>query len=185
MDRSFSRRVSRPRTRGAPRVARRIRGPIPLAVPVGILSFIGFLELSSRLRLEIWAALIVSAAMAVQSGRFVRPRGDGFLRLVRWTAGLLVAILLATMFWTVGGRIWSEHRQKSALPTAPSEAKNLLVIVWDTARRRQHELIRISPRDHTKARAFGEPRSTVRPGILGVAVDTSFARKHVHRSVAS
>ena len=27
----------------------------------------------------------------------MRPRGDGFLRLVRWTAGLLVAILLATM----------------------------------------------------------------------------------------
>src|SRR4051812_18912463 len=71
----------------------RIRGPVPLAVPVGLLSFIAFLELMCRLRLQVWAALIVSAGLSIQSVRLVRPRGDGFLRLVRWTVGWLVAVL--------------------------------------------------------------------------------------------
>ena len=112
----------------------RTRGSVPLAVPVGLLSFIGFLELSSRLRLEIWASLIVCAGLAIQSVRFVRPRRDGFLRLVRWTVGLLVAILLATTFVTIGRRMWSEHQQRSALPPAPAGAQNVLLIVWDTVR---------------------------------------------------
>ena len=112
----------------------RIRGPVPLTVPVGFLSFIGFMELSCRLRLQVWAALIVSAGLAFQSLRFVRRRGDGFLRLVRWTVALPVAILLATMLTTIGGRIWSEHRLRSALPKAPAGAKNVLLIVWDTVR---------------------------------------------------
>ncbi len=115
-------------------VRARIRGPVPLAVPVGLLSFIGFLELSCRLRLVIWAALIVSAGLAVQVVRFARPRGDGFLRLVRSTVGLLVATLFATTFLTIGGRIWSEHRQNSSLPMAPAGARNVLLIVWDTVR---------------------------------------------------
>src|SRR5262249_47037771 len=112
----------------------RIRGTVPLAVPVGLLSLVGFLELSSRLRLELWASLIVSAGLAIQLVRFVRPRGQGFLRLVRWTVGLLVAILFATTLLTIGGRIWSEHRQRSALPPALAGAQNVLLIVWDTVR---------------------------------------------------
>jgi hypothetical protein len=43
----------------------RIRGPVPLAVSVGLLSLIGFLELSARFRLQIWASLIVSAGLAI------------------------------------------------------------------------------------------------------------------------
>jgi arylsulfatase A-like enzyme len=112
----------------------RIRGTVPLAVPVGLLSLVGFLELSSRVRLELWASLIVSAGLAIQLVRFVRPRGHEFLRLVRGTVGLLVAILFATTLLTIGGRIWSEHRQRSALPPAPAGAQNLLLIVWDTVR---------------------------------------------------
>jgi arylsulfatase A-like enzyme len=112
----------------------RVRGAVPLAVPVGVLSLVGFLELSSRLRLELWASLIVSAGLAIQSVRFVRPRGHGFVRLVRRTVGFLVAILLATTLWTIGGRIWREHRQTSALPPAPAGARNVLLVVWDTVR---------------------------------------------------
>jgi arylsulfatase A-like enzyme len=144
----------------------RIRGPVPLALPVGLLSFIAFLELSCRVRLEIWAALIFSAALAVQSARFVRPRGDGFLRLVRWTAGLLVASLLATMFWTVGGRFWSEYRQQRALCAAPSGAKNVLLIVWDTVRAANTSL-------------YGYRRSTtpnlIRLASRGVRFDLAFS----------
>jgi arylsulfatase A-like enzyme len=112
----------------------RIRGTVPLAVPVGVLSLIGFFELSCRLQLQMWAALIVGVGLAIQSVRFVRPRGDGYVRLVRWTAGWLVASLVATILLTIGGRDWSEHRQKSALPTAPAGARNVLLVVWDTVR---------------------------------------------------
>ena len=96
----------------------RIRGSVRLGVPVVLLSFIGFLDLCSRLRLEMWASVIISSGLAIQSVRFVRPRRAGFLRLVRRTVGLLVAILVATMFVTIGGRVWSEYRQESVLPPA-------------------------------------------------------------------
>src|SRR4029077_4105986 len=38
----------------------RIRGSVRLSVPVLLFSFVGFLDLSSRLRLELWASLIIS-----------------------------------------------------------------------------------------------------------------------------
>ncbi len=112
----------------------RIRGTVPLAVPVGLLSLIGFLELSSRLRLELWASLLLSAGLAIQAVRLLRRRGHVFLRLVRWTVGFLVTLLLGTMLWTMGGRTWSEHRQQAALPAAPARAQNVVLIVWDTVR---------------------------------------------------
>src|SRR4051794_13139381 len=112
----------------------RIRGPVPLAVPVGLLSFIAFLELICRLRLQVWAVVILSGGLSIQSARLVRPRRDGFLRLVRWTIGLLVAVLFATATSTIGGRLWSEYRQASSRPAAPAGARNVLLIVWDTVR---------------------------------------------------
>ncbi len=112
----------------------RIRGPIRPAVPVGLLSFLGFLDICSRLRLEMWASVIVCGGLAIQSARLVRPRRVGFLRLVRATLGLLAAILVATMFLTSGIRLWSEYRQRAALPPAAEGAQNVLLIVWDTVR---------------------------------------------------
>src|SRR5262249_20923384 len=94
----------------------RIRGTVPLAVPVGLLSLVGFLELSSRVRLELWASLIVSVGLAIQLVRFVRPRGHEFLRLVRWTVGLLVAILFATTLLTIGGGGLAVHGQRDSSP---------------------------------------------------------------------
>jgi arylsulfatase A-like enzyme len=112
----------------------RIRGSVRLGVTVGLLAFVGFLDLCSRLRLEAWATAIISCGLAVQSVRVVRRRRAGFLRLVRRTVGWLVAILVATLSVTIGGRVWSESRQRSALPPAPADAQNVLLIVWDTVR---------------------------------------------------
>ena len=109
------------------------RGSIRLFVPVALLSFIGFLELSCRLRLQMWATVIISGALALQSVRWTRRRSDGFLRLVRWTIGLLVAMLIAIICLTAGRRLWSEYRQLSSLPPAAG-AQNVLLLVWDTVR---------------------------------------------------
>ncbi len=112
----------------------RNRGSVRLFVPVGLLSFIGFLELSCRLRLELWATVIISSALAVQSARWTRRRSDGFLRLVRRTVLFLIAILIAIMCMTAGERLWSEIRQRTSLPSPAPGGQNVLLIVWDTVR---------------------------------------------------
>jgi arylsulfatase A-like enzyme len=111
-----------------------VRGSVRLGVPVGLLSFVGFLDVCARLRLEMWAAAIIGGGLAIQSIRFVRPRRAEFLRLVRRTVGVLVAILVATVITTIGRRVWSEYRQISAVPSAAAGAQNVLLIVWDTVR---------------------------------------------------
>ena len=49
-------------------------------------------------------------------------------------APLLVGAVLAIMLLTFGGRAWSEYRASAALPPAPADARNVLLIVWDTVR---------------------------------------------------
>jgi arylsulfatase A-like enzyme len=111
-----------------------IRGSVRLGVPVGLLAFIGLLDLCARLPLELWASMIVCVGLAAQSVRYTGRRRAGFLRLVRQTVGLLVGILVTAMLVTIGGRVWSEYRQKSVLPPAAPGAQNVLLIVWDTVR---------------------------------------------------
>lgn len=162
----------------------RIRGPIRPAVPVGLLSFLGFLDICSRLRLEMWASVIVCGGLAIQSARLVRPRRVGFLRLVRATLGLLAAILVATMFLTSGIRLWSEYRQRAALPPAAEGAERVVDRVGHGAGG-QHEFVWIWPSDDTEPGEAGEPWSAVRPGLLDVVLDTAVPCEHAYRKVAS
>ena len=127
----------------------RIRGSVRLFVPVALLWFIGFLELSCRLRIQLWATVIISGA-GLQSVRWTRRRGDGFLRLVRWTIGLLVAMLIAIMFLTAGGRLWSEYRQLSSLPPAARHAERAVARVGHGAGR-QHEFAWVPSTDDTES----------------------------------
>jgi len=107
---------------------------LPLARAVGLLSFVGFLDVSARLPVEPWAALALSGGLAVQAARWARPRGGAFLLLVRRTAPVLVGMVLAIALATCGVHAYSEHRALSALPPPPSNARNVLLIVWDTVR---------------------------------------------------
>jgi arylsulfatase A-like enzyme len=110
------------------------RGRISLGVAVGLLSFIGFLDACARLPLELWASLLLSGGLAVQSAWLVGVRREPFLRLVRRTTWLLVGAILAILLLTFGGRAWSEYRAMAALPPPPAHARNVLLIVWDTVR---------------------------------------------------
>jgi hypothetical protein len=101
---------------------------------VGLLSFVGFLDVCARLPLEIWASLLLSGGLAIQSARLVGRRRRASLELVRWTTPLLAGALLAVMLLTIGRRAWSEHRALAALPPPPPAAHNVLLIVWDTVR---------------------------------------------------
>jgi arylsulfatase A-like enzyme len=110
------------------------RRTIPLGAAVGLLSFVGFLDSCARLPLELWASLLLSAGLAVQSARLVGARREPFLRLVRGTSPLLVGAVLAIMLLTLGRRAWSEYRAAATLPPPPADARNVLLIVWDTVR---------------------------------------------------
>jgi arylsulfatase A-like enzyme len=109
-------------------------GRVRLGIVVGVLSFVGFLDCCARLPLELWSGLLFSGGLSVVSARLVRPREKSFLRLVNVTAPLLVGTLLATMLAAFGGRAWAEYRARATLPPAPTHARNVLLIVWDTVR---------------------------------------------------
>jgi arylsulfatase A-like enzyme len=109
-------------------------GSLRLGLVVGLLSFIGFLDVSARLPVDLWASLLLCCGLAVQSARLVGRRRTAFLRLVRRTVVLLAGAVLAIMLATKGSRAWSEHRAAAALPPAPVGARNVLLIVWDTVR---------------------------------------------------
>jgi arylsulfatase A-like enzyme len=115
-------------------IARIRRGRIHLGWVVGVLSFIGFLDVCARLPLYSWASLLICGGLSVQLARLVGPRGPSFLRIVRATAPLLVGLVATTIVAMIGGRAWSEYRQSSTLPSAPSSAQNVVLIVWDTVR---------------------------------------------------
>ena len=101
---------------------------------VGILSFVGFLDVCARLPFELWAALLFSGGLAVQSARVVASRRESFLRLVHRTIPLLFGAMVAIVLVSFGGRAWLEHQAATALPSPPADARNVLLIVWDTVR---------------------------------------------------
>jgi arylsulfatase A-like enzyme len=112
----------------------RNRGRSSVGTAVGLLSFVGFLDACSRLPLEFWSSLLLSGGLAAQSVRFVRPRRERFLRLVRLTTPLVAGALLAIMLLCLGGRAAVEYRTLVSLPPPPADARNVLLIVWDTVR---------------------------------------------------
>jgi hypothetical protein len=110
------------------------RARLRMGLVIGLLSFVGFLDLSARLPLELWASLLLSGGLAVQSARLAVRRHGGLLRFVQWTTASLVVTLLAIALLTAGVKVLSEQRATASLPPPHAAAKNLLLIVWDTAR---------------------------------------------------
>ena len=149
-------------------IARIRGGAVRLGVAVGLLSFVGFFDMSARLPLDLWASLLLCGGLAVQSARLVGRRRAAFLRLVRRTVPLLAGALLTIMLVTIGGRAWSEHRAAAALPAAPAGARNVLLIVWDTVRAGNLSALRLRATDDAQPGAAGRPRGAVRPGVLDV-----------------
>jgi len=109
-------------------------GSVRPEVAVGVLSFVGFVDMSARLPLELWAILLLSGGLATQLARLVSRHCPAFLQLVRRMVPVLAGVLLTIMLGTIGSRAWAEHRATTALPAPPPGARNVLLIVWDTVR---------------------------------------------------
>ncbi len=116
-------------------VVARIRGrSVRLKSAVGLLSFIGFLDMTARLPLALGAVLLLSGGLAVQLAYLVNRHRLACLHLARRMGSILAGVLLTLMVATIGGRAWSEHLAMAALPSPPPKARNVLLIVWDTVR---------------------------------------------------
>ena len=112
----------------------RRRRRMPIGIAVGLPSFVAFLDLIGTLPLELWASLLLSGGLAVQSARLVRTRQRAVLRLASLTTLPLAGVVLLLALATSGARAWSEQRTIAALPRPPAAGRNLLLIVWDTVR---------------------------------------------------
>ena len=110
------------------------RGRVDLGWVIGILAFIGFLDVCARLPVELWAGLLLSGGLAVQLAWLVAVRREPFLLFVHRTTPLLIGATLAILLVSSGVRAWSEYRALAKLPSPPSDAGNVLLIVWDTVR---------------------------------------------------
>jgi arylsulfatase A-like enzyme len=115
-------------------IARLRWGVVPLGLAAGLLSFVGFLEISGRAPLAFWSIPLLCAGLAIQAARLAGRNGQGFARVVWRTTPLLVAVEAAIVLFTFGRLSWSERQAVAAVPTAPPGARNVLLIVWDTVR---------------------------------------------------
>ena len=114
--------------------ARLRRRGLRMGIAVGLLTFIGFLDVCARLPFEVWASLLLSGGLAIQTGRLAGSRTRLTLNLLRRTTPWLIGALLLVMLVQIGGRAWSDHRASAGLAAPQAGARNLLVIVWDTVR---------------------------------------------------
>ena len=109
--------------------------PSGSGMAVGLLSFVGFLDVSARLPLELWASLLLSGGLAVQSGPAGRPHAVG--RSSGSCAGR--SRCSSASCWrscwrrsaVVPGR---SIGRRPPCPPPPAAARNVLLIVWDTVR---------------------------------------------------
>jgi arylsulfatase A-like enzyme len=110
------------------------RRGMPIGIAVGLPAFIGFLDLIGTLPLELWASLLLSGGLAVQSARLVRAQERNVLRFASVVTPLLAGAVVLLALATSGARVWAERRLTASLPPPPSGGRNLLLIVWDTVR---------------------------------------------------
>ncbi|MFN7945636.1 MAG: sulfatase-like hydrolase/transferase [Blastocatellia bacterium] len=85
-------------------------------------------------RIQWYASLLLAGGLAVQAGRITAARllvQPSFIsRAVKLTATLILLLCAGVE----GSLWWREHRAVSALPNAPTDAPNVLLIVMDTVR---------------------------------------------------
>jgi arylsulfatase A-like enzyme len=109
---------------------------ISLRVAGVVCAFLTFLSLLLTIRsLHLYAKLPLAAGLAVVSVRFIGARGRGFQAAIFWRTTKWMLALVAALFVGVHGWQWlAERRSLAALPAAPPNAPNVLLITLDTVR---------------------------------------------------
>jgi arylsulfatase A-like enzyme len=116
----------------AGRVSRRLR---TLSASVGILAALSaWSALTLYGRLHPASILLLAAGLGAGAARLARARPERVRRLVGWSFPPLLALVVAL---AVGLELWLDARERhylAALPPAPRNAPNVLLIVLDTVR---------------------------------------------------
>lgn len=107
----------------------------PLPVIIFVFAFLSFLGLTLMFAwLQHYAALLLSAGLAVQAARLVRAQPRGFRSLVRRTTAAMLVVIILAAAGLFGWQWFSERRATANLkPTSPN-SPNVLFIVLDTVR---------------------------------------------------
>jgi arylsulfatase A-like enzyme len=107
----------------------------PLPVIIFVFAFLSFLGLTLKFEgLQHYAALLLSAGLAVQTARIVRAHPAGFRAVVRRTTPALLALLVLTAAGLSGWRLLSERKAMANLKSTSPKSPNVLFIVLDTVR---------------------------------------------------
>ena len=111
--------------------------PTKVAAPIAFFSLAVVSFLSPMLaipRLHPAAALVLAMGLGTQASRFLSARTgaglDGGGRTLGWIAAILICLALGMNAW----RILETRQAIAALPQAPANAPNVLLIVMDTVR---------------------------------------------------
>jgi arylsulfatase A-like enzyme len=106
-----------------------------------VFAFFGFLSLLLMyVPMHMLARVLLALGLGVQAARLTAAHAVGFDRLVRRTAGWMLALVLALAVGIHGLQWNSEQRALSKLPPASPGAPNVLLIVMDTVRARSLSL---------------------------------------------
>jgi arylsulfatase A-like enzyme len=106
-----------------------------LYVSTFIFSFLGFLgPLLWAPRLHLYAALLLTTGLAVQTARFIASHSHGFLIVVRRTTGWMAGLVIALAVNVHVGQVLTERNAHAKSTPLSSDTPNVLLIVLDTVR---------------------------------------------------
>ena len=101
----------------------------------GLLAFLSALGILFMFpRLHRLAMLVLAVGAGVQVARMVESHRAGFMRLVRRSVGILLAVIVLLGVIVAGALALGERRALASLPDAPDGAPNVLLIILDTVR---------------------------------------------------
>ncbi len=115
------------------RLRRRLRRPEVAATGFVFLGVLSLLQATSE-RLELYAAALLAAGLAVQTGRMAARRPLAADRIARRAAPWLLGVWLLLAAAVPAAEWWNARRAEARLPAAEAGAPNVLLIVLDTVR---------------------------------------------------
>ena len=106
-----------------------------LRVSIFIVAFLSFLSPMLAIpRLQFSSTLLLATGLAVQTVRVIVAHQDSFFSLVRATLKWMVALVIGLGVVVAGWSMILERNARATLPSAASNAPNVLLVVLDTVR---------------------------------------------------
>jgi hypothetical protein len=109
-------------------------GLFPLRAAAWLLATLALWGFCLNMPMAGWAGLLLAAGLGRPIGRIILSLLSGSPRRIRLTVAALVSLLAAIATVSIGGQAIVEYTTTARLPSPPSEAANVLLLVMDTVR---------------------------------------------------